>query len=382
MGKFGKKNIVSQELSDFMIGVMAPSGFGKTTLMYQVCDRLFGDDGYLILDIGAESGTKAINGVVAESVQNWKKFKEVVDDIVKNKSTDYPALKVVVLDTLDSCYEICETAVVAAWNRENMGQPNFRPATSINSVESGYGRGMDRVNDTVMKEINRLNDVGVGVWWTSHVKEREQTDLFTGNTFTQLTANMTMKYFNCVKNVSHIVSFGYYDRSIETEEVGSANPITKKKKTREAIKSEDRKLIFRDNSYCVEAKSRFANIIDEINLDADEFIKAIQNAIAAENGGVVVKPVVASIPVKSEPDIEIDESDAVIDDAPFDEMEDEGGPVVDPDALCTDIRAAFKSASADKKKKVKEILTENGNGMLSPDLGVDVLMDIANVLGN
>ena len=33
MGKFGKRVNVATDLSKYMIGVMAPSGFGKTTLL-------------------------------------------------------------------------------------------------------------------------------------------------------------------------------------------------------------------------------------------------------------------------------------------------------------------------------------------------------------
>ena len=40
MGKFGKKVTVSTNINDYMIGIMGPSGFGKTTLMYEVCDLL------------------------------------------------------------------------------------------------------------------------------------------------------------------------------------------------------------------------------------------------------------------------------------------------------------------------------------------------------
>ena len=215
MGKFGKKVSVSTNLNDYMIGIMGPSGFGKTTLLYEVCEKLFGPDGYIVLDMGTEDGVSAIDGITAESVPNWKKMKEVVDDIVKNKETDYPNLKVVIPDTLDATFDIAEAFTVNAWNKENMGIQNFKPATSINSVEGGFGKGMDRVIETVKKEITRLEKVGVKVWWTSHVKEKDQSDLFTGANYTSLTANMPMKYFNSIKNSSHVIGFGYFDRSIE-----------------------------------------------------------------------------------------------------------------------------------------------------------------------
>lgn len=370
MGKFGKKVSVRKGMENYMIGVMAPSGFGKTTLLYKVCDKLFGEDGYILLDVGDENGVAAIDGVVAERVPTWKAFKEVVDDIVKNKESDYADLKVLVLDTLDSTFEIAETSVVATYNREHMGEPNFKPSTSINSVEGGFGRGLDRVIETVKKEINRLNNVGVGVWWTSHVKERDQTDLFTGTNYTQLTASMSMKYFNSIKDISHLIGFGYYDRSIQKVEVGDANPITKKKKTRESVTSEYRKIKFRDDSLVADAKSRFSDIVDEINLDTDEFIKAVEDAIASASGSPTKAKKItkkAKVEESVSEDEEIDAAPVQSDeaeDAPwddddtdlFDESNEDDVEPFDENAAKATIRPAFKAADAETKKIIKGIL--------------------------
>ncbi len=378
MGKFGKKVSVSTNINDYMIGVMAPSGFGKTTLMYQVCEKEFGSDGYIILDMGTEDGTSAIDGVVAEPIPTWKKMKEVVDDIVKNKNTDYKDLKVVVLDTLDAAFEIAEAFTIDSWNRENIGKKDFTKSTSINSVEGGFGKGMDRVIDTVKKEITRLESVGVKTYWTSHVKEKDQSDLFTGANYTSLTANMPMKYFNSIKNSSHVVAFGYFDRSIEKQEVGDENKVTKKKKTRNAVLDETRKIKFRDDAMVADAKSRFAYITDEINLDCDEFIQAIKDAIEAERKG--------STPTKSttkkkapkveEPVEEIEEEvEDIVDEVPFDieesdVLEDEGVDEdvtpVDKDTL-TEIRANYKTADAEAKAKIKTILGNYG-GKLATEM--------------
>lgn len=382
MGKFGKKVTVSTNINDYMIGVMAPSGFGKTTLMYQVCEKEFGPDGYIILDMGTEDGVSAIEGAVAEPVPTWKKMKEVVDDIVKNKSTDYPDLKVVILDTLDAAFEIAEEYTIKVWNQENMGVQGFKPSTSINSVEGGFGKGMDRVIDTVKKEITRLEKVGVKTYWTSHVKEKDQSDLFTGANYTSLTANMPMKYFNSIKNSSHVVAFGYFDRSIEKQEVGDANPMTKKKKERKAVVDETRKIKFRDDALVADAKSRFAHIIDEINLNPDEFIKAIKDAIEAERKSTTTpttkkkstkKPEPVEEPVE-EPAIDTDESAEL----PFD-VEDDVETFEEDDAMITlddarlkAIRAAFKAADAGIKAKVKEYLVNYGNKLSSEMMASDV----------
>jgi hypothetical protein len=424
MGKYGKKVSVSTNINDYMVGIMAPSGFGKTTLMYQICEKEFGSDGYIVLDMGTEDGVSAIEGVVAESVPTWKKMKEVVDDIVKNKDTDYADLKVIVLDTLDAAFEIAEIYTIDAWNRENISQKDFKKATSINSVEGGFGKGMDRVIDTVKKELTRLEKVGVKTYWTSHVKEKDQSDLFTGANYTSLTANMPMKYFNSIKNSSHVIGFGYFDRSIEKQEVGDANPMTKKKKERKAVIDETRKIKFRDDALVADAKSRFKYITDEINLDCDEFIQAIKDAIEAErkNGSdtpttkktttkkTVKKPEPAPVVEEEDDDLtetlqnaldtaskamdELSEEDSV----PFDleneeedvlEEEDilEEEESVDEDAIITldedrlnAIRAAYKASDATAKAKVKKYLA-NYNNKLSAEMKTSDVNAIEEILG-
>lgn len=352
MGKFGKKVNVATDLSKYMIGVMGPSGFGKTTLMYQVCEKEFGPDGYIILDMAQEDGVAALQGAVAEKVTTWKKMREVVDDIVKNKETDYPDLKVVIWDTLDAAFEAAEAYTVDTYNRENMGKQGFTKASSINGVEGGFGRGLEKCIENVKKEIVRLQSVGVGVYWTAHVKEKDQVDLFTGAQYTTLTANMSMKYFSAIRNSSHIVAFGYFDRSIEKQAVGEVNPITKKAKERKAVLAEARKLKFRDDAMIADAKSRFSEIVDEIDLDADMFIKAIKDAIDAERvkGGSVAKPV-ASKPVKPTPapEPELDEE------APFDLEEEEAEQEFDFASIRTEIRNKHKQANAEQKAQIKAL---------------------------
>lgn len=373
MGKFGKRVNVATDLSKYMIGVMAPSGFGKTTLMYQMCEKEFGPDGYIILDMAQEDGVAALQGAMAEKVTTWKKMREVVDDIVKNKETDYPDLKVVILDTLDAAFEAAEMYAVDTYNRENVGKQGFVKASSINSVEGGFGRGLEKVIEYVKKEIVRLNSVGVGVYWTAHVKEKDQVDLFTGTQYTTLTANMSMKYFNAIKNSSHIVAFGYFDRSIEKQAVGEVNPITKKAKERKSVLAEARKLKFRDDAMIADAKSRFSEITDEIDLDADLFINAIKEAIDAERvkGGSAPTPKAKKkstpAPVVVEPEEEEDNE------PPFDvDLDDDlDAPVeVDFAALRTEIRNKNKAGTPEQKKAVKAILNATG-------VKLDELEDVA-----
>lgn len=403
MAKFGKKIKVNNGMENFMIGIMGPSGFGKTSLMYHVCQKKFGDTGYILLDLGDEDGVAAIDGVTAEHVPTFKMLKEIVDDIVKNKDTDYPQLKVIILDTLDALFNIAEQYTISAYNREHMGEQNFRPATSINSVEGGFGRGMDRVVDTVKKELARLKNVGVGVWWTSHVKERDQTDLFTGASYTQLTASMTMRYFNSIRDISHLIGFGYYDRSIQKIEVGEVNPVTKKKKTREITTSENRKIKFRDDSLVADAKSRFSSIVDEINLDTDEFIQAVEAAIKEASTSTSTPVPKKVTPPKEEPAKEpkesledhvtvtkeeadelhdmgavlLDDEDEDLDSPPFD-VDDEEEEEFDVESAKAKLRELFKSGTKEQKAKVKEIRGDKTLAQISDQETIEKMLAVFN----
>ena len=360
MGKFGKKNVVNTDLSRYIFGLLGESGIGKTTTMYKICDKLFGEDGYIVLDCGKEVGTNCINGVVAERIDTYKKFIEVTDDIIKNKETDYPNLKVVIGDTLDQLFDIGEPYLVKLYNQEHMGEKNFIPVKTINAVEGGFMHGQDRLINMVLDRIFKLYDCGVGFWYTGHVKNRSSDDVFTGESYDQLTTSMSQRYFNSVKNKTHFLGIAYIDRAMEEEEYGEQNPITKKRKTRNKITSEARKVKFRDDSYTADSKCRFASIIDEVPLDADELIDAMKNAITAEVNRIPGAPdhketkKVVPAPVVND----IDEED---DKPPFD-VDDDIDDINDFDvaAARTEIRNLNKTGTAEQKKQVKALIAETG----------------------
>ena len=70
------------------------------------------------------------------------------------------------------------------------------------------------------------------------------------------------------------------DRRREHAEKERGRP--NKEESKGKIKGETRKIKFRDDNFCVDSGSRFAEITDEIDLDVDQFIAAITDAIKAE----------------------------------------------------------------------------------------------------
>ena len=266
---YGKRSKISDNLSDFSIMICGESGVGKTTVISELCEKEFGEDGYLLLNTGDEDGVSAIDDITYEDVPNYKKFEEICNDIIKNKETEYKNLKIVIIDTLDQLIAWTEKRAISDWNKENLGSKNFKPAKTLNSVQGGFGAGYDVVFDMIYDKVRALKKVGVRVWYTCHSKTKDIVDPITSAAYTTLTSNMPQRYFNDFKTKVHVVGVACVDRSIETEGTGRTNIVNHKEITVNKVKDEKRKIVFRDDSYSVDSKSRFAGIVNEIPLNSD-----------------------------------------------------------------------------------------------------------------
>lgn len=281
---FGKKNTVDLNPLHYNIGLIGESGIGKTTLMKEVCELLAPeiDDriGYLHLDIGKEDGADAIEGIITEKVENWAKFELVLNDIIKNRFTEYPNLQTVILDTYDELINIAEPQVIKLHNLEHSDKPKIN---SINAAFGGFGKGQDKVIDLILDKLWELKKVGVHFILVMHTKTKDIDDPVTGTSYTTLTGNLSQKYFNAIKTKLHFLGAAYIDRTIVTQKTGKQNLVTKEDITRNIVTGSARVINFRDDNYSVDSKSRFSEIVDCIEFDRDAFIKAMQDAILAES---------------------------------------------------------------------------------------------------
>ena len=278
--KYGRKVEIDLNPLHYNIGLLGESGIGKSTIIKEVCEKLAGEDGYLALDIGKEDGHDAIAGIISEKIEDWNKFVEVTDDIIDNKTTDYKDLQVVIIDTYDQLFDLAEKEVIRLHNKKNPDSPKI---DSINKAFGGFGKGLDKAIEIVLDRLWELKKVGVSFIVIAHTKKKDVDDVITGNQYSILTSDITQKYFNAIKTKLHFLGMAYIDRNIVQEKTGKKNLKTGKDITKGKIVSESRVIRFRDDTYSVDSKSRFADIVDCIPFDADEFIKAMQDAIMKEH---------------------------------------------------------------------------------------------------
>ena len=278
MGKYGKKNEVKLDPLAYNLALIGESGIGKTTIIKEYCEKLAGEDGYLFLEIGKEDGADAIDGIVYEDAPDWDAFEDIIDDIVTNKVSDYSELRVVVIDTYDELFRIAEPEVVRMHNVDNMD----KPVKSIKGAFGGFQAGEDKCIEIVLNKLWSLKEVGVSFIVIGHTKTRNVDDPVTGESFMQLTTNMPQKYFNAIKTKVHFLGVAAIDRKIVQEKTGKKDFVTKKDVMKGVVKGETRKITFRDDNFVIDSKSRFADIIDDIPMDVDALINAINEAIEKE----------------------------------------------------------------------------------------------------
>lgn len=278
MGKFGKKNHVSLNPLDANLCLLGLPKIGKTTIMKQVAEKLVGENGYLFLEMFRENGAKYIEDIVYENVPDWDTFVEIIDDIVDNKASDYPELKVVFIDTIDNAIQLAEQESIRLWNKEN---PTKR-TTAINAAWGGFQKGQDKALDLLQEQWFRLREVGVAFSLIGHVRQTTITDPITLDTYQQITSDVSQRYFNQIKKNIDLIGIAYIDREITKERTGKKNAVTGKDEVVNKVTSEARKIKFRDSNYCVDSGGRMSQIVEEIDFDPDEFIKALTDALKAE----------------------------------------------------------------------------------------------------
>lgn len=372
--KFGKKVEIKLNPLDYNLGLLGESGIGKSTIIKEMCEKLVGENGYLALDVGKEDGHDAISGIVSEKIEDWEKFEEVTDDIIENKDTDWKDLKVVIIDTYDQLFELGEAEAIRLYNKKNTDKPK---AETINQAWGGFGAGLDKTIELVLDRLWELKKVGVSFIIIAHTKKKDIDDPVSGQQYSILTSNISQKYFNAIKTKLHFLGMAYVDREIIQEKTGKKNLKTGKDIERGKVVGESRVIRFRDDSYSVDSKSRFAEIIDSIPFDSDELIKALQDAILKEQSksGISIEDA-----KKKQAKESVNKEKAATE-----YIENKKKNKVDEDRnaeLIDIIKTKYPKATDEIKEQIKEVMVNGGiENFKNTDVPTKPLEEIVELLG-
>jgi hypothetical protein len=345
--KFGKKNVIKIDPLAYNIGLIGESGIGKTTLAKEVCEKLYGEDGYMILNIGKEDGIDAIPNATYEDIPDWDTFVDFVDDVIENRNTDYKDLKVLVYDTYDELMRITEPEVIRLNNKEF---PDKKVKT-IKAAFGGFQAGEDKALEIVLDKIWELKRVGIAMFVLGHTKRKTLTDVATGLEYDMLTTNMSNKYFTGMKTKLHVLGIASVNRSIEQKKVKQKIGADK---TVGKVVDESRIITFRDDNFNIDSKSRFTDIISYIPLDVDEFIKAIEDAIKVAHEKQNNKGDIEEVKKKQE-QAKVESIDKAVEESHKTKVN-----VKENEGLADFIKNHFTSATEQQKVKIKEIMAEYG----------------------
>ena len=390
--KFGKINKMSERFEDYSYIINGVGGIGKTSLVYQIGKIITGsDEGTFIITCGGENKPKHIPGAFGDVAPDFKTFMAIVKELCDNKA-EYPDTKFVAIDSLDEFARITENFVVAEYNASVDINERVR---SISQAYKGFQKGESRACDLMIQQVIKLQSAGYSILEIGHTKTKLKEDIISKVQFEQLTCNLDNKYYNALKDKVNLVAMCYWENVVENIEE-KKNAFTKKMDKVGELTDRKRVMVFADDDNAIDTKTHFEYITHKIELSAEGFIKAVEEAIAMKLGATEDKPkkTTKKKAAKAEESVVEEEMEEVVEDIVEDVMEDivediyedeldgsdEDITPVDKAALSA-IRAAFKEANADTKAQVKTVLADYGNKLANEMRPSDVrkIMEILDI---
>ena len=370
-------NTIKSDIKNVSIYLRSVKKFGKSTLFRDVILAKYGDPSRgLLVEVGMERGAALLDNVNTTHVDSYKDLIELQKWLIEEKGKEHN-IEIVGYDVADELVPLFDKETIRQHNIEN---PQ-KMVKSIKAAMGGYTAG-EQHSATLMKNyFDKIKSADIQVWVLGHSKYKNIKDKANVDNegYMQLSSNLGAAYEAALGDIFDVVLTGVIDRNIET--VGEGD--SAKRYATDAI----RKLYFRGTPE-IDAGGRFAAdsvpeylVFDKPNM-AEDFIKIVEEGMEKSKTNFTAKPTATKKKTTKKPE-PIDEPvenemeivDDVVDEVPFNIEEtdtDDAIITLDADRLAA-IRAAFKSADADTKAKVKEHLVEYGNKLSAEMRESDVL---------
>jgi hypothetical protein len=373
-------NKIATDIKQLSIYIRTLKKFGKTTLFRDAIIEKYGDaERGLLVGLGAEMGYSLLDNLNATHIESYQELIELKDWLISEKGKEHN-IEIIAFDVAEELFPIIEKEVIRLSVIDTK-----KPCKSINAAYGGYGAGGIKVVELAKDYFLELRKAGFGIWMIGHTKFKniKEKGTLEEEGYMQLTSNLQSNYEAVFGDIFDVTLTGYIDREIEEETIGEGD----NEKVRRKATNEIRKLYFRGNTL-IDAGGRFAHgavpeylVFDQPNM-AKTFIETVENGMKLSKSGVVVetesKPVHKEVkkPVVKE---SIEEEIAVEDNL-LDEPQEEVIDVEHNKQLKTKVAGKYKTATAEQKAKVKEILGKYGAAKLDETKPTQMFEDILAIL--
>lgn len=243
-----KPHQVSRDMRGYTVFLYGEPKSGKTTTATKFPRHLL---------LAFEKGYNAIPGAMAQPINSWAEFRQVLRQLKKPETKEM--FETIIIDTVDIAYSYCEKYICANAERSDGG-------FGVDSIgDIPYGKGYTLISQEFDESLRQIAQLDYGLVMISHATDKVFKDE-SGNEYNRIVPTLDKRAKNIV---SRMVDLYGYSR-IVTDDKG--NDITK---------------LFLRGTNRYEAGSRFKYTPDYIDFNYEALVAAIGEAIdkqAKEDG--------------------------------------------------------------------------------------------------
>lgn len=226
---------VSRDLSGYITYVYGKAKVGKTTLCSKFPKSLI---------LAFEAGYHALPGVMVQDITRWSEFKEVIRELKKPEVKE--TFSTIVIDTIDVAGALADKYICNQLGIDNIGDGGW--------TNNGWSRYKKEIEDC----FRTITQLGYALVCISHDKDKtfKRKD---GTEYNQIVPTAQASINNIVKDMADLYLYAALDEQTKT-----------------------RKLVVRSLDDSIDCGSRFKYMKNEIPLDYNELVKALNEAIDQE----------------------------------------------------------------------------------------------------
>lgn len=235
---------VSRDLRGYSILFFGSPKTGKTTIASKFPKTLL---------LAFETGYLAIPGIMAQPINKWSEFKQVLKQLKQdmeaaNKEGRDPVFFNVVIDTVDIAFDLCEKFICNQNDVQSVG-------------DLAYGKGYNLCKKEFDEALRSIQQMGYGLIMISHSQDKTFKDE-DGVEFNQIVPTLSNQGRLVVERMSDIIG---YANGTQDPETGETHTMLYMRQTPRFM-----------------AGSRFRYTPDAIEFTYDNLVNAIGDAIDAE----------------------------------------------------------------------------------------------------